>query len=119
MTIDAHIIQGRSAAQRLTRAQREVLMDHVDGSCPIVVHHNLRHQSVLALARYGMIILNGPRSRITDFGRATLAALLAQYAEYLAKAARGREARHYAVAPWLDELTKSLDTIAPNNGAPQ
>lgn len=80
---------------------QEILVDHVDGWAPWVQKAPGRQQASAGLAARGLITIEcGPtgkpiRSKITDDGRAALAALLAQYVEALTKAVRGREDSYF------------------------
>jgi hypothetical protein len=89
MTADNCIAIGRTKAKLLSQEQRELLIDHIDGYCHVVVSAGIRHQSLRALIRHGILRWTYPdkRSYLTaDIGRATLAAVLAQCIEAITRA---------------------------------
>lgn len=75
---------------------RDILIDHVDGSCPYVVSPGIRNSSTVALLRRGYICFHaGPdglqpthpkATYITREGRRVLAIILADAADVLIRA---------------------------------
>jgi hypothetical protein len=126
MTIfDTDNVEARADAMKLTRTQREVLMDHIDGTRRINVHTD-RHRAVLVLVKRGIVGItqDGKHSRINKFGRSVLAALLAHYVEALTRAAEARdermsqdfcEDRH--VRKLIDAITRRTNADAENSEA--
>lgn len=84
-----------SGFQSFSHAQREVLMEHVDGSAPVRANDFHRGQTVSCLVRRELLAYHdGPgwqsarptHSFLTAKGREVLIALLADYADVLARA---------------------------------
>ena len=81
-------------AMRLSRYQREYLIDHIDGIRPVIVNNNIDNMARNALLGRNLIryvpaesISARPRgTALTELGRATLCALLGYYADQLVRA---------------------------------
>ena len=104
-------------AQRLSKHQRDMLVEHIDGKLfvpvPVTLRNPARNRSTLALIDAKLIRYSGhwrsdhnrPQStRITDDGRQVLAIILAQYAEALIRAGHARQQVPGASSPLSTSL---------------
>ena len=87
----------RDIVKRLSHDQRELLVEHVPGFCPIdyrpTVNGRQIRQTMQALIRLGLIREDRPggkhvptHTKITELGREVVASVLAEYAEALMSA---------------------------------
>lgn len=100
----------RFRTKEVSIPQRDILIDHLDTECPINLRNGARHQGIVRLVSHGLLQYNSHRhpftstttTVLTELGREMLCALLADYADTLARVALRQEDREFAVTQEME-----------------